>query len=160
MELRDVRKEDRELLWNINQKYLSEMTNYYDDPMDERGNLGYGYFEAYFSDPRRRAMLILDGGALVGFAMMHPYSNVGETPDFVLAEFSIFPMYRRRHLATEAVGMLFERFCGRWEIKYHEKNAAAKALWNKLTERFSPRRISLGETETVLAFVVGERGGA
>ena len=38
IELRKVKTEDRDLLWNINQKYLYEMTNFYDDPMDEDGN--------------------------------------------------------------------------------------------------------------------------
>jgi hypothetical protein len=40
--LQTVRTADRELLWNINQKYLYEMTNFYDDPMDEYGNYHYG----------------------------------------------------------------------------------------------------------------------
>ena len=35
--LQKVEGKDRDLLWNINQKYLYEMTNYYDDPMDENG---------------------------------------------------------------------------------------------------------------------------
>ena len=38
----------KELLWNINQKYLYEMTLFYPDEMDERGNLHYGYFDEYF----------------------------------------------------------------------------------------------------------------
>ena len=29
--LQNVQPKDRDLLWNINQKYLYEMTNYYDD---------------------------------------------------------------------------------------------------------------------------------
>ena len=36
--LQVVREEDRDLLWNINQKYLYEMTMYYPDPMDANGN--------------------------------------------------------------------------------------------------------------------------
>ena len=36
--LQTVQEKDREFLWNINQKYLYEMTNFYDDPMDEQGN--------------------------------------------------------------------------------------------------------------------------
>ena len=35
--LQKVEAKDRDLPWNINQKYLYEMTNYYDDPMDENG---------------------------------------------------------------------------------------------------------------------------
>ena len=60
MELVAVRPEDRELLWNINQKYLYEMTNYYDDEMDARGNLHYGFFDAYFTDPERRAFFLYE----------------------------------------------------------------------------------------------------
>lgn len=39
---------DRDLLWNINQKYLYEMTNYYDDTMDEHGNYHYGTLMSIF----------------------------------------------------------------------------------------------------------------
>ena len=52
-----VLEKDRDLLWNLNQKYLYEMTNYYDDPMDAGGNYSYGYFDAYFSDPKRISVL-------------------------------------------------------------------------------------------------------
>lgn len=152
MELIAVRPEDRELLWNINQKYLYEMTNYYDDEMDVMGNLHYGYFDAYFTDPKRQAFFLYEERTLVGFAMIHPYSNLGAEPDYVMAEFTIFPMYRGKHLAIKAAEMIFERFKGRWEVKYNEKNTAAKALWNQVTERYRPKKIYLNDTETVLSF--------
>ena len=152
MELAAVRPEDRELLWNLNQKYLYEMTNYYEDELDEKGNLHYGYFDAYFTDPKRRAFFLYEDKALVGFAMIHPYSNMGEEPDYVLAEFTVFPMYRRRHLAAKAAETIFGRFRGRWEVKYNKKNKAAKALWTRVTERYSPRMTRLNEEETVLSF--------
>ena len=152
MELVKVRAEDRDLLWNINQKYLYEMTNYYDDEMDPLGVLHYGHFDAYFTDPKRKAFFLYEEKTLVGFAMIHPYSNMGEDPDHVLAEFTIFPTYRRRHYATAAASRIFDRFKGRWEIKYNEKNTAAKALWNKVTEQYHPRATHLNDTETVLSF--------
>ena len=152
MELIAVRPEDRALLWNLNQKYLYEMTNYYDDELDEKGNLHYGYFDAYFTDPKRRAFFLYEEKALVGFAMIHPYSNMGESLDHVLAEFTVFPMFRRRRLALRAAEMIFERFKGRWEVKYNEKNTAAKALWTKATAKYRPRKTHLNETETVLSF--------
>ena len=155
MELAAVRPEDRELLWNINQKYLYEMTNYYDDELDAQGNLHYGYFDAYFTDPRRKAFFLYDEDkALVGFAMIHPYSYLGKTPDHVLAEFTIFPMYRRKHLAKAAAEMIFGQFKGHWEVKYNEKNVAAKGLWNKVTEKYRPQVTRLNDTETVLSFCV------
>ena len=152
MELVVVRPEDRELLRNIIQKYLYEMTNYYDDEMDSLGNLRYGYFDAYFTDPERRAFFLYEEKTLVGFAMMHPYSELGGETDHVLAEFTIFPMYRERRLASKAAEMIFESFGGRWEVKYNEKNTAAKALWNKVTGKYRPRATRLNDTETVLSF--------
>ena len=58
LRLQTVQAKDRDLLWNINQKYLYEMTSYYDDPMDESGNYHYGHFDDYFSDPKRVAYFI------------------------------------------------------------------------------------------------------
>lgn len=54
-----VKAEEKELLWNINQKYLYEMTNFYPDKMDEMGVLHYGYFDEYFTDDRREAFFYL-----------------------------------------------------------------------------------------------------
>lgn len=154
IELRTVRPEDRELLWTLLQKYLHELTNYYDDEMDAAGNYGYRYFDAYFSDPARSALFLYDAQALVGFAMLHPYSHIGEHPDHVLAEFTVFPGYRRRRLAEQAAQALFRCCPGSWEIKYHEGNAAAKALWSKVTTPYRPRKRRIGDAETVLSFRV------
>ena len=37
IKLQEVKEEEQELLWNINQKYQHEMTTYYSDKMDEQG---------------------------------------------------------------------------------------------------------------------------
>ena len=58
--LQEVKAEERKLLWNINQKYLYEMTKYYPDNMDEQGKYPYGYFDAYFTDAERKAFFIYD----------------------------------------------------------------------------------------------------
>jgi len=152
MELVKVKSEDRDLLWNLNQKYLYEMTAYYDDELDPFGNLHYGYFDAYFTDPQRKAFFLYDEKTLVGFAMIHPYSQIEESTDHVLAEFTVFPMYRRKHFGILATERLFDTFKGHWEIKYHENNAAAKALWNKVAEPYQPRVIHVNDRETVLSF--------
>ena len=91
---------------------------------------------------------------MVGFAMLCPYSYLGNKPDHVMAEFTIFPAYRGRHLASDAAHLLLTAFPGRWEIKYNEKNAAAKALWTGVTAPYAPRVQQLNEMETVLEFEV------
>ncbi len=149
----ELRKaEDRELLWNIHQKYLYEMTNYYDDPMDAKGNYSYGYFDSYFTDPNRTALLLMRKDRLIGFAMIHPFSYFGETPDHVMAEFTVFPHFRRNHFAEEAVRAIFAEYPGAWEIKYHEKNTAARHFWTKVSEPYHPERREYSREETVLLF--------
>ena len=105
--LEKVRFEDRELLWNINQKYLYEMTNFYDDPMDQNGNYHYGYFDLYFKDEKRMAFFIYNDNTLVGFVFINPYSYINESPDYVMAEFTIFPAYRNKHFAKEAIQLIY-----------------------------------------------------
>ncbi len=149
-----VKPEERDLFWNINQKYLYEMTHYYPDEMDEQGNYHYGYFEKYFVDPKRKAYFILNDEKKVGFVMIHPYSVIGKHPDHTMAEFTIFPAFRKNGFAKDAVKQIFSLYRGKWEIKYNEKNTAAKAFWTKMTNDFSPTIFSLNEWETVLSFTV------
>jgi len=151
--LQTVRPADRTFLWNVHQKYLYEMTNFYADEMDGEGNYHYGHFEEYFTDPRRQALLIRLDGLPAGFAMVHPYSYFeGGRPDFVMAEFTVFPAFRRKRVALEAASLILAERKGDWEIKYSEKNRAAKALWNRLAQPYLPQKVSYAPDETVLLF--------
>lgn len=150
--LKPVRKEDHDLLWNINQKYLYEMTNYYDDPMDEYGNFHYGHFEEYFTDPARKAFFIYNDKTMIGFAMICPYSSIGHHPDYTMAEFTIFPAFRRRHYALETAKKILSLFPGNWEIKYNENNTGAKRFWMMVTAPYHPVIHHLNEEETVFEF--------
>ena len=156
LRLQTVQAKDRDLLWNINQKYLYEMTCFYDDPMDESGNYHYGHFDEYFTDPRRVAYFIYNDNVLVGFAMLCPYSNICQNPDYTMAEFTIFPSFRRKHFAYDVAKMILARHPGEWEIKYNEKNNGAKKLWNIVAAPFKPEAYHLNEEETVLSFNVVE----
>ena len=46
---------DKNRLWNIFQKYLYEMSAYYDMEMDFSGNYEYRYFDTYFEENGRAA---------------------------------------------------------------------------------------------------------
>ena len=152
--LQKAAKKDRDLLWNLNQKYLYEMTNFYDDPMDENGNYHYGHFDEYFTDPKRTAYFIFNDDTLVGFAMLNPYSCIERSPDNTMAEFTIFPVYRRNHFAVKAARHILSQHRGEWEIKYNEKNTSAKKLWNSVAAPYEPEIVRLNDEETVLIFTV------
>ena len=150
--LQEVKTEERELLWNINQKYQYEMTRYYPDKMDDLGNYHHKYFDAYFTDEKRKAFLIYDDEILVGFVMLNPYSAIDHHPDYTIAEFTIFPSYRRKHYAIDAVHLLLSNYHGKWEIKYNEKNTGAKKLWTTITAPYFPVIYHINEEETVIEF--------
>ncbi len=143
---------NKQLLWNVFQKYLYEMSSYYDDDMDEKGNYQYRYFDAYFTEPERKALLIYHDKTFVGFAMVNPYSFINENPDYVLAEFTIFPRYRKNHIASKAAEAIFHQYRGSWELKYNENNIAAKGLWKKSTASYNPKANHHSHDETVLSF--------
>lgn len=114
----------------------------------------YDHFDEYFTDPKRKAYFIYCDDKLAGFAMLNPYSNIDQNPDFTMAEFTIFPQYRRRHVALDTAKLILSQHPGKWEIKYNEKNYGAKRLWNTLVGSFNPEIYHLNEEETVLAFTV------
>lgn len=133
---------------------MKEKTNFYDDPMDKNGNYRYGHFDDYFTDPKRKAYFIYNEDTLIGFAMLCLYSNIDQDPDYTMAEFTIFPSFRRKHLALDAAKMILDKHRGKWEIKYNEKNSGAKKLWNIVAGPYEPEVHHLNEEETVLVFNV------
>lgn len=153
LELKRVEKEDRQLLYNVFQKMLYEMTQFYDDEMDELGNYHYGHFEEYFTDPKRIAYFFYHEGTLIGFAMLHPYSYFDQC-DFNMGEFTIFPRFRKNGFGSEAVQALFDLHKGSYEIKYNLKNTKAVSFWQKVTIDYRPIKKKYSEDEEVLLFTV------
>lgn len=103
LQLQKAQQEHRTLLWNIHQKFLYEMTNYYDNPMEPDGNYHFCCFDACFSNPACPAFLIYMDETLVGFAMLSDRSYLGGRTDHVLAEFTIFPAFRRQPLQSLSI---------------------------------------------------------
>ena len=153
IELRKVNKENKQLLFNIFQKMLYEMTQFYDDPMDELGNYHYGYFDEYFIDKKRIAYLIYNDEILIGFIMLHPYSYF-ESCDVNVAEFTIFPNFRKNGLGIKAVNELFSLHQGKYEIKYNLKNFKAVEFWHKVTSKYNPIINKYSDVEEVIIFEV------
>ncbi len=152
LKLKPVTKEEKELFWNINQKYLYEMTKFYPDEIDDKGNYHYGHFDEYFFEPNRKAFFIQNDDIVIGFVMLNNYSYLNQKVDYVIGEFTIFPSYRRKHYALDVINLIFNAYQGIWEIKYNEKNLPAKKLWNKVCNKYNPKIYRLNEFETVLQF--------
>ena len=152
--LKSAERTDKNRLWNIFQKYLYEMSAYYDMEMDFSGNYEYRYFDTYFEENGRAAYFVFDGNTLIGFVMINDYSCINDKIDYSIAEFTIFPKYRRKHCAEVAMRQIFREHQGKWEIKFSNQNLSARAFWLKVTKRYTPQVSPIGEAETVLSFIV------
>ena len=143
----------KELLYNLNQKYLYEMTNYYDNEFDEHGNISYGYFDLYFIERDKRIpYFIYNENILVGFILINKYSYINKTPDWVIAEATIFPMYRGHHYSVNAFNELLKLHQGSFEVKFNNKNEKARNLWINVTKPYNPVIHHLNSLETVIEF--------
>ena len=149
-----VKEREREQLWNLLQKYLCELSPYFDLEGDGKGNYPYEHFDEYFSDPTRRAYIIYDGDSVAGFVMLNKVSDFGEDIDHAVAEFFILPKFRRTGLGSDIFLVLRKQFKGQWEIRYHVDNVPAAAFWTKMTSTLEPEVRDFGEKEKVLSFLV------
>lgn len=87
---------------------------------------------------------------LIAFREKAPYSYIDEHPDHMLAGFTIFPMYRKKHIGKQAAELILKTCDGRWKMKHNEKNMAVKILWNQITTLlYHPVRYFCSEDETV-----------
>lgn len=152
VELQLVHETQKEILYNVLQKYLYEMTRYYEDEMDDNGNYPYKYFDDYFVEPTRKAMFILFNHKLAGFVLLNNHSYINRATDHVIAEFSVFPIYRKRGIAQKAVELLYSQYPGKWELKFNLCNIPAANFWMKSTEKFKPVVYELEDKEQVVAF--------
>lgn len=150
--------QDKHTLWNMLQKYLYEFSRFYYTEMDEQGNYPYRYFDSYFGapEPGRAAYFIKSGQKTIGFALINRHSETAEEIDYAIAEFCVFPIYRRKHYAREAVKQLFEQFPGKWQMKYHINNLPAAQLWKSAASQYHPVVEKITEAEEALTFLITE----
>ncbi len=146
-------KTDMQVLFNLIQKYLYEMTAYDDNSMDEHGNYPYEYLPYYFTDEDRRAYFLYDGPVMIGFALINKHSFTGEPADNCIAEFTIFPAYRRCGKGMEAIEALKAvRKRGTWQLKYSTDNRSGALFWRKVKEKYRGTEFKLEGPEVAVSF--------
>jgi len=147
-----VKKEQEQILFNLLQKYIYEMSVYYGESPDAQGIYPYPYLPYYFTEPARQAFFICDGDTRVGFTMINTHSFTDEKVDSCIAEFTIFPAYRKNGYALEAVRELTKLRPGTWQLKYLPKNKPGMLLWQKVKESYGGSETVLEDGEIVISF--------
>ena len=138
VELRPVPPEERATLENLLEKYNYEFSQYDRAPFDETGLYHYRYLDLYWTEDSRFPYFIRVDGALAGFALINAWPECDRPLDHAVAEFFVSYNYRRGGVGTEVMRQLFQRHKGRWQLKYHPKNTASAAFWNRIAAAWDP----------------------
>ena len=76
-------------------------------------------------------LLIRQGGALIGFALINDHAHGGRPVERNMAEFFIVRKHRRGGMGTATAHVVFGRYPGTWEAAVARRNTAALAFWRK-----------------------------
>lgn len=138
IELKTVTVDQKQILINLMEKYVYEFSQYDLIPFDDNGLFNDPHLGEYFTDKTRFPFFIYAGGKLAGLALVFKRAECSSAPcDWAVAEFFVAYPYRRSGVGTAVMKMLFERFKGVWQIKYHSKNKGSEIFWQKIAEEAS-----------------------
>ncbi len=146
--LRDARdaSDDREWIRKVYRDYLSELSVSSSGLFPALGEWPARedeFLAGWFGDPSACPFVILSDGTRVGFALVvRPGAFPRRTADYRLAEFFVVDGARRRGVGRGAVGLLFSRFAGDWEVLEDESNRPALAFWRRVIREHTGGRYS------------------
>jgi predicted acetyltransferase len=118
--------DDRPVVRRLLQLYHYDLSEFDGSDVDSHGEYLHRYFDEYWLDRDREALLIRVNGTLAGLALVY----TGEPHD--VAEFFVMRKYRRRGVGRHAATSLFARLPGRWEVRQQLTNQSATAFWRSV----------------------------
>jgi predicted acetyltransferase len=123
---------DRIVVENLMQLYVYDWSELSGIEVDERGRFAPYPLDAYWRDEGRHPFLLRADDTLVGFALVQAESRLsGARGTFDMTEFFVLRRHRRRRVGLDAAALLFDRFCGPWEVRQRAENATATLFWRR-----------------------------
>ena len=160
VELQPVTIDEREILANLLEKYNYEFSQWDGRGVNALGLFGYRYLDYYWCDEECRwAYFIRVDGELAGFVLINNHIDVPDRPvDFAVAEFFVLYKYRRGGVGSQAAKAAFDLHRGRWQLKYHPKNAGSAAFWNRVVREYTGGQYELAQAYPGTEYTDGTLG--
>lgn len=118
-----ARATQRPVLWRLLQLYLHDFSEMDGRALNDRGEFEYRYFENYWSDRDRVALLAKVDGEWAGFALI----RLGTRNQ--IAEFFVLRKYRWAGVGRRLAAECFQRYPGRWRVHQTKQNGSAVKFW-------------------------------
>ena len=137
IELVQVKKEEKEILRNLLEKYDYEFSQYDLRDVNALGLYGYDWLDCYWTEERLWPFFIKADGQLAGFVMVNDYPETDEPCEYCMSEFFVLYKYRRAGVGSFAARSVWDRFHGRWQLKLHPKNLPSVHFWQKAVSSYT-----------------------
>ena len=130
---------DRDLLANMMELYLHDLSEAFPIEIGSDGRFGYEWLPLYWSEPERRfPFLIRSGSQVVGFVLVMIGSLASDDPHvYDVAEFFVMRRHRRSGVGRRAAFLAWDRFPGRWIVRVSEANEGALRFWREIVREYS-----------------------
>jgi predicted acetyltransferase len=132
-----VKKEEKEILRNLLEKYDYEFSQYNDNDVNNMGLYGYDYLDSFWTEEYRFSYFIKVNGKLVGFIMIGDYEEIKLDTNYSLYNFFVMYKYRKHGIGKHVVKYILDKYKGKWQLKYHPKNEISKIFWNKVIGEYT-----------------------
>lgn len=121
----------RDVLANLVELYLHDLSETFPIKMGPDGRFGYDGLPLYWSEPERRFPFFIKSGAqVVGFVLITIGSPASDDPQVCdVAEFFIVRRNRRSGLGSVAAFQVWDHFPRRWIVRVSLGNKGALRFW-------------------------------
>ncbi|MES1186409.1 MAG: GNAT family N-acetyltransferase [Myxococcales bacterium] len=145
MRLRNVEANDGELLANLLELYIHDLSPFFPQVrIGENGRFGYPRLPSYLDGGSDRFARIIEvDGRPAGFVLAQRGSPVSEDPAVLdIAEFFVLRSCRGQGVGRRAAHALWEQRPGTWTIRVSPRNPAALGFWETAVASFLKRPVA------------------
>lgn len=132
-----VKKDEKEILNNLLEKYRYEFSQYNKMDVNSLGLYGYDFLDNYWTEDNRFPFFIKIEDKLAGFVMVNDYPELKLETDYSISEFFVMYKYRRQGIGKYAVKYILDRFSGKWQLKFHPKNEVSQSFWINTIDEYT-----------------------
>jgi predicted acetyltransferase len=133
-----VKKEEKETLRNLLEKWDYEFSQYDDRDVNNLGLYSYDYFENCWTEENRFPFFIKVDNKLAGFIIIYKGRQIKNiNSDYSIDDFFVMYKYRKQGIGKYVVKYILNKYKGKWQFKYHPKNEISKIFWNKIIGEYT-----------------------
>ena len=127
--------EQKQVIGNLIQLYLHDMTAVMPFPVGPDGRFQYDFLDRFWQHP----YLVYAGDEIAGFCLVIRGCPLTGRDCWFMAEFFILRAYRGHGTGRAALAASLDAHAGDWTIAVPHANTPAEAFWSKVLAPLSPQ---------------------